>query len=274
MDVVVRQALSAEAIIGAAERLVDGTGATRWSIRALSRVLDCTPGALYRHFPGGAAEIASELRGRDLARLEARLAAAEADVSAPGLGCLPPRSHAARLTRRCRAYLDFATDHPAVYGYLFGADTRLDAEVESVPRPVNDANVRDADDRPAERLMIETTASLIRAAARARELGRPVIGHDEAARLATLIWVQLHGFADLRLRGVAAARLTALETRLLVNLLAVAEFAVATTPVGLEAAAKAAERAASAITPATPTVPSRSPVAQFRPSRAARRDRA
>jgi len=273
MDVVVRQALSAEAIIGAAERLVDGTGATRWSIRALSRVLDCTPGALYRHFPGGAAEIAAELRCRDLVRLEDRLAAAEADVTAPGLGCLPPRSHAARLIRRCRAYLDFATDQPAVYGYLFGTDARLDAEPESAPLPVNGAIDPAADDQPAERLMIETTAILIRAAARARELGRPVIGTDEAARLATLIWVQLHGFADLRLRGVATARLAALETRLLVNLLAVAEFAVAATPVGLEAAAKAADRAARA-TPSTPTLPSPSPVAHFRTSRAARRDRA
>ncbi|MFQ5959089.1 MAG: TetR/AcrR family transcriptional regulator [Alphaproteobacteria bacterium] len=225
MDATPRTALSPETIVDAAEQLINDTGTAEWTMRSLSRILSCAPGALYRHFPGGAGEIAAEIRTRDFARLAAYMGAAEEDADAPGLGCLDSRSSAARLIRRCRAYLDFVEANPSVYQHLFGP---LGGEVP--PQP----------DETVERAMIERPAELIRAAAQARELNRPVIGHCEATQVAALLWIQLHGFAHLRLSGIVAGRLDDLEVRLLVNLLALAGFTVAATPAGLEAAAKAA----------------------------------
>lgn len=229
MDAGTRTALSPDLIVNAAERLISDTGSTEWSVRSLSRILECAPGALYRHFPGGASEIAAELRERDFARLEAALDDAEQDPDAPGLACLDHRCNAARLTRRCHAYLDFAAAHPAVYQHLFGP---LRGGLKPRPSEIVD------------RAMIARPAALIRDAARARELNRPVIGEHEATQIAELLWIQVHGFADLRLSGAGGGRLKGLEVRLLVNLLALAGFAVAATPAGLEAAAKAAQREA------------------------------
>lgn len=236
-----RPSLSPDAIVEAAEQMISATGSTEWTVRSLSRILECAPGALYRHFPGGAAEIAAEIRERDFARLAAALDAAEADPSAPGLACLKADSLAARLVRRCHAYLDFAAENAAVYQHLFGP---LRGGLK--PRP--SARIEDA--------MVARPAALIRRAAQTRELNRPVIGEAEARRIAAFLWIQLHGFADLRLSGLAGDDLDALRIRLLVGLLNIAGFAVAATPAGLEAAAAAAlrqnARAAAQALSATP----------------------
>ena len=225
MNVSARPPLSPEAIVSAAEELIRDTGSAEWTVRALSRILECAPGALYRHFPGGVGEIAAEIRTRDFARLEARLAAAESDIGAPGLACLPPLSNAARLVRRCRAYLDFAQASPSVYQHLLGP-----------PRDGPDQRP----DHHAYTAMIERPAELIRGAARTRELTRPSMGSAEAARLARIQWIQLHGFAALRLSGLLGTRPDDIELGLLINLLGLAGFTVAATPAGLEAAALAA----------------------------------
>ena len=250
MDGMARTALSPDVIVNAAERLIHETGSTEWTVRSLSRVLECAPGALYRHFPGGTAEIATEIRGRDFARLETRLDAAEDSPDAPGLACLDHRSCAARLVRRCRAYLEFAQVNGAVYQHLFGVEDGDEAIGAYV-----------------DRAMIDRPAELIRKAARARELDRPVIGQCEATQAAAFIWVQLHGFADLRLSGIGNQTLEDLEIRLLVNLLSLASFSVAATPAGLEAAARQATgarstRAAAPVQPAqrmSSTIPGFSP---------------
>ena len=226
MDNVARHPLSPEVIIGAAERLVDDGTAAPWSVRALSRVLDCTPGALYRHFPGGSAEIAAEVKARDFAQLERALAAAEDDPGAPGLASLSATSHAARLARRMRAYLAFAETNPTVYQILFG--------------PAR-GGLEPGANEAAERAMIGRPAEIMQGAARARELARPRIGGTDASLIAAMIWGQLHGFADLRLGGLAGDRLDGMEIRLMVTLLSYAGFTVAATPAGLEAAARAAE---------------------------------
>ncbi len=227
MDATSRTALSPETIVSAAEQLINDSGSPEWTVRSLSRILSCAPGALYRHFPGGAGEIAAEMRVRDFARLEARMDEAEADEDAGGLGCLDARSNAARLIRRCHAYLEFAESNPAVYQHLFGPPHE-----KAKPQP----------SESVERAMIERPTALIRSAAKARELNRPVIGSCEAAQLAAFLWIQLHGFAHLRLSSTVAERLDDLKVRLLVNLLALAGFTIAATPAGLEAAAKSAAK--------------------------------
>gem|GEM_PF-5750849 len=225
-----RPSLSPDVIVEAAEQMISDTGSTEWTVRSLSRILECAPGALYRHFPGGAAEIAAEIRERDFARLEAALDTAELDPEAPGLACLGVESLAARLMRRCHAYLDFATANDAVYQHLFGP---LRGGLK--PRP----------SERVERAMIGRPAAILQRSARTRELNRPAIGECEARRIATFLWMQLHGFDDLRLSGLAGENLDTLQIRLLVGLLNVAGFTVAATPAGLEAAAAAAARSSA-----------------------------
>jgi AcrR family transcriptional regulator len=244
-----RPSLSPDAIIEAAERLINDTGSAVWTVRSLSDRLNCAPGALYRYFPGGTGEIEATVRERDFTRLAARLTTAEADTNAPGLASLAPGTHGARLARRYRAYLDFAAGNPAMYRQLFG-------RLRGGETPLPGAGV--------EQVMIGRPAELIVQAARARELVRPRIGEGESKRLAVLMWIQLHGFADLRTSAMVSAMAGGLpeniDIRVLVNLLAMADFAVAATPAGLEAAAVAAEGRASGAVPASrTTTPARSP---------------
>lgn len=218
--------LTPEAIVDTAERLIidADANAADWSLRSHSRALSCAPAALYHHFPGGIAEIFHQVRLRESARLQAWIVEGEENPDAPGFANLKPKSNAARLIRRSNAYLDFAEDHPAVYRHLF----------VQAPGTRND---------PFEAVvgaMIEYPATLIQAAARACELDRPMIGRTESMRLAHLIWVQLHGFADLRMSGVAEGRVHEPKVWLLISLLSLAGFSVAATPAGLEAAARAA----------------------------------
>ena len=222
----VQSTLTPEAIVDTAERLIidADANAADWSLRSLSRALGCAPGALYRHFPGGVEEIFHQVRLRESARLQAWVIEAEENPDAPGFANLEPTSNAARLIRRSRAYLDFAEVHAAVYRHLF-------VQAPGAPNDPYEAVVG---------AMIEYPATLIQAAARARELDRPMVGRTESMRLAHLIWVQLHGFADLRMSGVAEGRVHEPKVWLLISLLSLAGFAVAATPVGLEAAARAA----------------------------------
>lgn len=228
-------------IIDAAEQLINDAGHTEWSIRSLSRVLECAAGALYRHFPGGAAEIASEVRGREFVKLANHLDVAENNFEYPGLACLDPSCTAAHLVRRCHAYLDFVTANPSVYQHLFGP-----LEPGASPTP-NEA---------IECAMVERPAILIQSAAKSRELNRPLIGHSEASQLSLFLWVQLHGFAHLRLSGTVGQQIDGLQVRLLVNLMTLAGFTIAATPDGLEAAAKAAAKATPPLPQTQITAPS------------------
>ena len=113
--------LTPDTIVDTAERLIDNaeTDARDWSLQSLSRALGCAPGALYRHFPGGVDEIFEQVRLRESERLQSSIIAAEDDPSAPGLANLVAHSNAARLMRRCTAYLDFAASQGTVYRHLF-----------------------------------------------------------------------------------------------------------------------------------------------------------
>ena len=218
--------LTPDAIVDTAERLiVDAEADARdCSLRSLSRALGCAPGALYRHIPGGVDEIFEHVRLRESARLRTSIIAAEDDPAASGLANLAPASNAARLMRRCCADLDFAAGQGAVYRHLFNQPPG--GSVEPYEAVVG--------------AMIDDPARLIQAAAKARELNRPRVGRTEATDLAQRIWFQLHGFADLRMNGIAEGRAQGSEISLLISLLSMAGFTAAATPAGLEAAARAA----------------------------------
>jgi AcrR family transcriptional regulator len=224
-----RVALSADRIVTTAEQLIRETGSTEWTVRALCKELECAPGAIYRYFPGGVDAIGAEIRSRHLVELTAILDAAEDDATAPGLASLVPATVAARLSRRCRAYLAFARAQDEVYRSLFAY--RSEGRRGQAMALAQDCLI----DRPAE---------LVRRAAGERELNRPSIGRFDSERLALMIWSRLHGHADLLLSHLADERLDELEDRLLIDILAVAGFKVAAYPAGLEAAAKAARASA------------------------------
>ena len=214
--------LTVEAIIDTAEKLIIEADAKDCTLRALSRALGCAPGALNRYFPGGVDEIISAVQARESERLQAWITDAGDDPDYPGLGNLNRMTNAARLARRCSAYLDFAEANPAVYRHLFAH-----APAPGLP-----------EGEPVVSTMIEDGAAIIRAAARMGELNRPMIGQSDAMRIAHLIWVQLHGYADLRISGKDEGQIHQLRLPLLVSLLCSAGFRCAATPAGFEAAAR------------------------------------
>ncbi len=219
--------LTDESIIDTAEKLIVEADAKDCTLRALSRALGCAPGALSRYFPGGVDEIISAVQARESRRLQAWITDAGDDPDFPGLGNLNRMTNAARLARRCNAYLDFAEANPAAYRHLFA----------HAPSPGAGAN------EPVVIAMIEDTAAIIRAAARMGELHRPMIGQSDAMRIAHLIWVQLHGYADLRISRKDEGQVHQLRLPLLVNLLFSTGFRCAATPAGFEAAARNAAAA-------------------------------
>ncbi len=222
-----RMALSTERIVATAERLIRDSGSTDWTVRTLCKQLECAPGAIYRYFPGGVEAIGAEIRGRHVAELGGVLAKVEEDQSFEGLASLGPTTWAARLARRCAAYLDFAQRQPEIYRSLFA----IHETSETAGRLLL-----------ADEALMRRPAEIIQAAAEGRELNRPSIGRFDAERTALMIWSRLHGFADLRLSGLVDDRLDEMEDRLLIDVLAIAGFKVAAYPAGLEAAAKAARR--------------------------------
>jgi AcrR family transcriptional regulator len=207
--------------------LIRDTGSTDWTVRTLCRQLECAPGAIYRYFPGGVEAIGAEIRGRHVAELSNLLDGVEEDTTAEGLPSLGPTSWAARLTRRCAAYIRFAGQQPEIYRSLFA----LRETDETVGRA-----------ELADETLLRRPAEIIQKAAEGRELNRPSIGRFDAERSALIIWSRLHGFADLSLSGLVGDRLDEMGDRLLIDILAVAGFKVAAYPAGLEAAAKAARR--------------------------------
>ena len=214
--------LTVDMIIDTAEKLIVETDAKDCTLRALSRALGCAPGALNQFFPGGVDEIISAVQARESDRLHGWISDADNNPDYPGLANLKRLSNAARLMRRACAYLDFAEANPAVYRHLFSHPPTRGA---SGGEPVVIA-------------MIEDSAEIIQAAARMGELNRPTIGRSDAMRLAHLIWVQLHGFADLRIGGKDGGQIHQIRLPMLVNLLVLSGFLVAATPAGFEAAAR------------------------------------
>ncbi len=232
--------LSQERIVDAAQKLIDETGSMEWSVRAICRTLDCAPGALYRHFPDGVSAIAENLRRRHVARLEECLGAAEEDEQTEGLASLIASSWAARFTRSTRAYLRFAADNQGIYRHLFGHNCAAHAVHETKDAAAGESLPVSMQNR---------YTTIIRKAARARELIRPVVSEDEAQTMATLMWLQLHGFADLKITGMLNGEADSLEDGLIVSMLQQVGFNVAANPVGLEAAAKLAKRQSLGLRP-------------------------
>ena len=229
MFAVSRIALSADRIVTTAEQLIRTSGSTEWTVRALCKELECAPGAIYRYFPGGVDAIGAEIRSRHLVELARTLDTAEAAATAQGLASLAPASVAARLARRCRAYLAFARCQGEIYRSLF-----------AFHGSAGDSHARAL----AEESMVRQPSELLRRAAAERELARPSIGRFDSEQLALMAWSRLHGHADLALSGLVDSRCEGLDDRLLIDILGLAGFKVAAFPAGLEAAARAAREKA------------------------------
>lgn len=224
MDEFRQTPLTVDAVTDAAATLI----AEGCSLDGLSRRLDCAPDELDHCFPDGVDAINCAVQALESRRLLRWITDADDDPQYPGLGNLDRLSRAARLTRRCCAYLNFVDANPIAYRHLFAhPSTRRAPEAASVVTT-----------------MIEGTAKIIQEAARMGELNRPMIGGFDAMRLAHLIWVQLHGFADLSISGMDQGQIYQFRLPLLVNLLFFVGFRIAATPAGFEAAARNAAAAA------------------------------
>jgi AcrR family transcriptional regulator len=151
------------ACINAAMELLEESGATALSLRAVARRAGVSPAAPYRHYADREALISAtaELGYRELAE---RLAAAH-----------PSPTTLEQLTSVAVAYVQFALERPALFRIMF---------VEPCDR--------DNDERAA-----ATTAVTLYL----QEIVRRVFPKADAEAMATAIWALVHGLALLHLDG-------------------------------------------------------------------------
>lgn len=155
-------------IVEAASALLAETGDVRQlTLRGVAKRVGIAATSVYLHFPD-VERLAWAVVERRYAELTRATNAAEAGIADPG----------AALLARCRAYCRFALEHPGHYRVMF--------EVEP---PARDFALSPA--RPA-------FEALVRAVARCVDAGAARHG-DDPFRLATLVWVALHGLALARI---------------------------------------------------------------------------
>jgi AcrR family transcriptional regulator len=166
------------ALLGAAEAIVEREGIPALTLRALARAAGVSHAAPAHHF-GDLVGLLSELAAVGYTRLTARFAEAMAAA-----GAAPGR----RLSAMGRASVGFARAHPGLFQLMFRAE-RLDPA------------------RPALRAAMDAAAAALRAAIAAR-VGAPAPALQEVAQ-ATALWSLVHGFSvlliDGRLHGLLAA---------------------------------------------------------------------
>ncbi|AIJ22097.1 TetR/AcrR family transcriptional regulator [Amycolatopsis methanolica] len=114
-------------ILATARELAEQQGWDAVTTRRLAERIEYSQPVLYSHFRGKREIIgAVALQGATELATALRAAAAAADG---------PR---ARVTALARAYLDFATRHPAVYDAMFQLDGGLAFAQEDTPEPLKD----------------------------------------------------------------------------------------------------------------------------------------
>src|SRR5579862_5022704 len=151
------------ALLTAALELLDESGETDLSLRAVARRAGVSPAAPYRHYADREA-LVSAVAAIGYAELAERLAAAHPSPSTPD-----------QLASAAVAYVQFALERPALFRIMFGEPCDRD----------ND-----------ERVAAAGAVSLY-----VREIaGRSFPGADPEA-LATAIWALVHGLAFLYLDG-------------------------------------------------------------------------
>jgi AcrR family transcriptional regulator len=151
------------ALVRAAMELLDESGETALSLRAVARSAGVSPAAPYRHYENREALVSAvaAVGYRDLAE---RLAAAHPSPSTPE-----------QLANVATAYVQFALDRPALFRIMFG---------ESCDR-----------ENP------ERVAATAAVSAYVRSIAQRTFPHADAEALATAIWALVHGLAFLYLDG-------------------------------------------------------------------------
>jgi AcrR family transcriptional regulator len=167
------------ALVRAAMELLEESGESALSLRAVARCAGVSPAAPYRHYADREA-LVSAVAAVGYRELAERLAAAHPSPSTPE-----------ELARVAVAYVQFALERPALFRIMFG-------------EPCD----RDNDERGA------ATAAVSHYV---RAIVERTFPQADAAALATAIWALVHGLAFLHLDGkldasspsVVAERVTA-----------------------------------------------------------------
>ena len=167
------------ALVRAAMELLDESGETALSLRAVARRAGVSPAAPYRHYDDREA-LVSAVAAVGYRELAERLAAAHPSPSTPE-----------QLASVAIAYVEFALERPALFRIMFG--------------------------EPCDRDNKERVAATAAVSEYVRAIAERTFPDADADALATAIWALVHGFAFLHLDGkldaptpaVVAERITA-----------------------------------------------------------------
>ena len=167
------------ALVRAAMELLDESGETALSLRAVARRAGVSPAAPYRHYDDREA-LVSAVAAVGYRELAERLAAAHPSPSTPE-----------QLASVAIAYVQFALERPALFRIMFG--------------------------EPCDRDNKERVAATAAVSEYVRAIAERTFPDADADALATAIWALVHGFAFLHLDGkldaptpaVVAERITA-----------------------------------------------------------------
>jgi AcrR family transcriptional regulator len=151
------------ALVHAAMQLLQESGETALSLRAVARRAGVSPAAPYRHYADREA-LDSAIAAVGYRELAERLAAAHPSPSTPE-----------QLARVATAYVQFALERPALFRIMFGKSCD-----------------RENDERVA------ATAAV---SAYVRSIAQRTFPQADAEGLATAIWALVHGLAFLYLDG-------------------------------------------------------------------------
>jgi AcrR family transcriptional regulator len=167
-------ALLRDDIVQAASTLLEQTGREEaLTLRAVARVAGITAASIYPHF-ADRDEIKLALVERTFSTLAEALRAASAEQAQPVLA----------LYAVCRAYLDFAGEHPDLYRVLFERHRREAVEPGAVGTDVTAIIGADA---------FGVLLDAVRACVDAGDSAE-----TSAPAAAVRVWVSLHGMATLR----------------------------------------------------------------------------
>jgi AcrR family transcriptional regulator len=151
------------ALVRAAMELLEESGETALSLRAVARCAGVSPAAPYRHYADREA-LVSAVAAVGYRELGARLAAAHPSPSTPD-----------ELARVAIAYVQFALERPALFRVMFG--------------------------EPCDRDNDERGAATVAVSGYVRAIAERTFPRADSEALATAIWALVHGLAFLHLDG-------------------------------------------------------------------------
>jgi len=157
------------AIIAAAGTLLESGGPDAVTLRSVGAAAGVSRSAAYRHYDDKA-DLLRALAAKTLTELAARIRR-----TAEGEG------RHSRLHRGCAAYLAYAREQPHHYQLIFG-DTPIDQPDQELESAADDGML--------------AIRELVEHAQTERELGT-----GPPRELATVLWVLLHGLAQLQITG-------------------------------------------------------------------------